>query len=373
MRTPETSRLFTRFLNPSNGIENFVLTHRQAPVQRPFYFTNPSYSDDGRFLWIECAFPPNGGREAVPVLGVVDFEKDELRIYHETQWTTARPVVDLQTAEVYWGNGLNIWKRGPLPNDESIKVASFPAALAQGRKAERIATHLTFSADRKALNMDAWIDNDCYIGEYRLDGSESCVWQQGSRTFNHAQFSPIDPDHILIAHEYWQDPTSGKFDPSRRYHRMYTIRRGETAIPVLAEPVTHSGHEWWDADGKHIWYVHYGVGIKRVDLATGTEALLWPGHLAHGMSDQTSRYVVADSMEDPSLCDCRVDFRDLKTGKEVRLVAHPPLNPTLTQCGHLHPHPHFCLHDRYVCYTTTVHNRVDVAIASTDHLREVTA
>lgn len=373
MRTPETSRLFSRHRDPVAGVESLVLTHRLAPVQRPFYFTNPSFNDDGRFLWVECAYPPHGGRDAVPVLAVVDFALDEMRVYHETQFTSARPVVDLASAEVYWGSGLDVWKRGPLPDDRPVRVASFPAALARGRKPDRIATHLTFSADRRSLNMDAWIGADVWVGEFPLDGSEPRIWERGSRTFDHAQFSPTDPELMLLAHEYWSDPASGAFDPAHRYHRIYTIRRGGAARPLLPEPVTHSGHEWWDADGSHVWYVHYGVGVKRVALATGVEELVWPGHLAHGMSDRSGRYLVADSMSDPVVCDCRVDFFDRVTGRQVRLVDCPPLPAAATQCRHLHPHPLFCLGDRYVCHTTTAHGRVDLALVPTAELRARTA
>lgn len=371
MYSPETSRLFTPYRHPRTGVTSLVLTHRQAPVQRPFYFTNPSYTRDGRHLWIECAYPPRGGYDAVPVLGVIDFETDELRVCHETQWT-GRPTVDLDTGDVYWVSGLDVWKRGPRPDDISCKVTSFPAELARGKKPSRVVTHLTFSADGRSLSMDAWVDADCFIGEFPINGSAPVVWEQSRRTFNHAQFSPTDPDLLLIADEYWQNPANGPFDPQARYHRMYTIRRSGRAAPVLAEPVTHSGHEWWDADGRHVWYVHYGVGIKRVELATGAETMVWPGHLAHGQSDQSSRYLVADRMGDPVVCDCRVDFFDTATGRSVQIVDYPPLAAALTQCRHLHPHPHFCHHDRYVCYSTTVHDRVDVALTPTAQLRAAT-
>ncbi len=372
MHTPETSRLFTPYRHPVTGVVSHVLTHRQAPVQRPFYFTNPSYTRDGRYLWIECAFPPQGGYDAVPVSAVIDFATDELRVYHETQWT-GRPTVDLDTGELYWVNGLDVWKRGPRADEVASKVSSFPKELARGGKPSRVVTHLTFSSDGKALSMDAWVGADSFIGSFPLDGSQPVVWEQVRGTFDHAQFSPTEPDVLLLADEYWQNPEHGPFNPQALYHRMYTIRRGGRVTPVLPAPITHSGHEWWDADGRHVWYVHYGVGIKRVDLATQQEALVWPGHLAHGQSDQSSRYLVADSMGDPTVCDCRVDFFDVVTQKAVQLVDHPPLAAGLTQCRHLHPHPHFCHHDRYVCYSTTVHGRVDVALTPTVQLREATA
>jgi hypothetical protein len=373
MQIPETSRLFTRWCNPANGVESLILTHRLAPVQRPFYFTNPSFTDDGRFLWLECAYPPDGGRNAVPVLAVIDFHDDEMRVFHETQVNSAGPLVDQRSGEVYWGNGLEIWKRGPAASDRPRLVNRFPAELAKGRRLDLLATHLTLSADRTTMNMDARFGSDCFVGEFPLDGSAPRVWEHGSRLFNHAQFSPTDPATMMMALDPWLSPDAGPFDPELRYHRIWLHSRGGSATPLLQEPVTHSGHEWWDPAGRHIWYIHYGVGVKRVDLATRDEELVWPGHLAHGMSDRTGRYVVADSMSDPVRCDCRVDFRDLQTGREIRLVDHPPLADDATQCRHLHPHPMFCLNDRYVCHMTTAHGRVDLALVPTAGLISRTA
>jgi len=375
MKTPETSRHFTRWKNPSNDVESLILTTRVAPVQQSFYYTHPSFTDDGRFLWLGCGYPPEGGKHALQVLGVVDFERDEIRVYPETQFPTARPVIDFTTGEVYWGNHLDIWKRGPHSGDRAVRVNSFPKELAVG-KLVRLATHPTFSADHRFLSIDALFTQPdgrqvCYIGDLPLDGSPFRLWQRFENlTYDHGLFSPTDPTLQLFAHEFWIDQGCIEpFDGLKPYHRMWQIRRGEQAHPILRSPVSHSGHEWWDSDGKHVWYVHYGIGVKNVELATGDETLVWPGTFSHAHSDRSGRYLVADRMADPVDSDCNVIFRDLQTGREVEIVNRPPLDPRLTQCVHLHPHPQFCQQDRYICYTTTVHDRVDVALVNTDTLR----
>jgi len=373
MKTPETSRLFTRWKNPSNGVESLVLTERLAPVQQSFYFTNPSLTEDGRFLWVTCQYPPPGGKHAVSVTGIVDFEKDEMRVYHEVQQTAGRPLLDLVTGDIYWAQDLDIWKRGPHAGDKAVRINRFPRELAVGRM-ERIATHFTYSADRKSLNIDArFIKPDgsqvVYIGDMPLDGSPFRLWQKVEGIFyDHGLFSPTNPDEQMFAWEYWQD--HAPFDHDKPYHRLWFIRRGEKARPILQQPVSHSGHEWWDPDGKNIWYVHYGVGIKKVDVSTGVETMKWPGVLSHGHSDQTGRYLVADMMADPVICDCHVAFHDTVTGKEVEIVNRPPLAAELTQCTHLHPHPQFCCGDKYICHTTTVYDRVDIALVPTRDLIE---
>jgi hypothetical protein len=373
MKTPETSRLFTPWRNPTNGVESYILTERPAPVQQSFYYTHPSYTDDGRFLWVGFGFPPPGGRYAQQVLGVVDFEKDEVRVYHETQFPSSRPLVNLSNGDVYWGNNLEVWKRGPHAGDRAQLVNRFPSDLVEGRL-DRLATHPTFSADGQSINLDArFVRPDgsqvVYIGVLPLDGSPFQVWQRTEGFFyDHGLFSPTDANVQMLAHEYWQD--NNPFDHDLPYHRLWIIRKGEELRPILKTPVSHSGHEWWDPDGAHVWYLHYGVGVKKVDVASGTETLIWPGALSHAHSDRTGRYLIADRMDDPKVCDCHVIFRDNASGREVELVNRPPLDAGLTQCVHLHPHPQFCMGDRYICHTTTIHDRVDVALVPTSSLIE---
>jgi len=371
MQTPATSRLFTPWRNPATGAQSFILSERPAPVQKHFYYTNRSMTNDGRLLWVVCMFPPKGGRNAFPVMGVVDFARDEFRLRHDIQ--PSSQMVDEKNGDIYWFNGPDLWTCGPESGDEPRRVNTFPRELAGRRVPQRMATHTNFTADRKAVNIDTIFGDEMYLGDMPLDGGPARVWQTFNRFYDHALTSPTDPDVIMFAHEFWQEHIDEPFEPATRpYHRLWLIRRGETARPILSAPVSHSGHEWWDADGKHIWYVHYGVGVKRVALATGAEENLWPGHLAHAHSSRDSAFLVADAMGDPHNPSCRVIFKNLRTGREVELVNSPPLAPDLTQCPHLHPHPQFCCNDRCICYTTTIHDRVDLALAPVDKLVEMT-
>jgi len=51
------------------------------------------------------------------------------------------------------------------------------------------------------------------------------------------------------------------------------------------------------------------------------------------------------------------------------------LNPALytreDQCRyHMDPHPHFTAGDKYVCFTTTVRNQVDVALTPVENIKK---
>ncbi len=373
MHTPATSRLFTPWTNPVSGAQSFILTERLAPVQKHFYYTNRSMTRDGQWLWVICMFPPKGGTNSVYIMGVVDLARDEFRVRLDIQ-PSHTPFVDEENGDIYWFNNLDLWACGPQPGAEPRKVNSFLAEQAKRRAPLRMATHPNFTANRKSINFDAIFGEEMFLGDMPIDGGPARVWQTFNRYYDHALTSPTEPGVMMFAHEFWQEHIDEPFEPEARpYHRLWIIRRGETARPILPAPVSHSGHEWWDADGKHVWYVHYGVGVKRVDVATGRDENLWPGHLAHAHSSCDGSLLVADAMGHPHAPDCRVIFRNLRTGKEVEIVNHPPLDRRLTQCGHLHPHPQFCCDDRYICYTTTVHNRVDLALAPVDELRKKTS
>jgi hypothetical protein len=376
MNTPETSPLFTRWCDPVSGVESLILSRRAAPIQQSFYYTNPSFSSDGRFLWFRCAFPPGGDNLRGRQLAVVDFVEEVVRHFPETEAAGSSPYVDLDSGEAYWTIGLEIWKRGPLSEDEPIPVGIFPKALAHNRRPHALSTHLTFSADKKSLALDPNFGRDWFIGDFLLDGSgEYRLWQTFDRCYNHAQFSPTDPDLILIAQDSYIDILTG--EPKASTDRLWLIRRGEKAWPILPDdplPSANRGHEWWDSDGDHVWYLDYsegpGQGTKKVNIHTGQIETIWPHGHSHSHCDRTGRCLVGDIVSWPNDA-WQVAFFNAVTGKEVSIVTLlPPCS--LRSKYHIHPHPQFCMNDQYICYTTNVLGTVDVALTNVAQLLALT-
>lgn len=363
----EQSSLFSRWQDPQSGIESYILSREVAPFQQSFYYTTPSYTNDGRYLWFYCAFPPSGSANQGRSLAVADFEANEVRVYPETQFLDASPGVDLDSGEVYWCIGSEIWKRGPLASQPAQLVNRLPADIVCNRRPWRIATHLTFSADRKSLNLDAEIGRQWFVGHIPLDGSEVVVWQEFERAYNHGQFSPVDPDLQLINQDSAVDPVTGDCPPYE--NRMWLIRRGETARPIFPTGPKH-GHEWWSADGQHVWYIHYNRGVERVNIATKSEPeLMWPSDtVSHAHVDATERYVVADCVPGRDTGIGKVIFYNTETQREISIVSDMPYPPEDLRRYHVHPHPQFCRNDEYICYTTLVRGRVDVAMVSVAEL-----
>jgi len=369
----EQSPLFTRWKDPISGVESLVLSKRVAPLQKSFYFTNTSLTDDGRYLWLYCAFPPSGDAYYGNQLAVVDFEEQTLRHYPETLFSDASPYVDKVTGEIYWVSGLTIWKRGPLPNDPTIRVGDFPAELANNRRPLRIATHLTLSADKKSFAIDALIGADCFVGDLPIDGTTPFrLWKKFDRCYNHAQFSPTDPNLILMAQDGWFDPATG--EPGTTEDRMWLLERGKKERPVCPDAPLSSdwrGHEWWDADGIHVWFIDYRKGTEKVNILTGERTNVWPSGHTHSHNDQKSQYLVGDIC--PTGSEFRVAFFNIKSGREISIVTEMPPLSFPRRAYHVHPHPQFCLNDQYICYTTNVFGTVDVALVSVDQLIERTS
>lgn len=356
------SKLFTPWTDPASGVTSYILTQKVAPVQEAFYFVNNSLTRDGRYLWFYCAFPPSGTAAQGRTLGVVDFVTQEVRHFPDTQFNHASPFVDAATGTVYWGMGTAVWRRSPDPREPADLVGRLPEDLVKLRPVERVATHLTLAADGRAFFIDAAVGLHYVFGALPVDGGDFELWHTFQRNYNHAQFSPTDPNCVLFAQENHPDPITGLRFPIE--DRLWLLRKGEAPHPILPTP-TRLTHEWWDPDGQHVWCIKSDTGVWRVNIATqAVEEIAWPGGRWHSHSAPSGKYLIGDA--NPRFyrgCPSTVNFLNRETGKSVRLVDNPEM-PTYTGATyHIDPHPRFCIGEEYVVFTTTVRGAVDVALA----------
>jgi hypothetical protein len=359
--------LFTPHTHPASGATFYILSREVAPVQKGFYFVNDSMSADGRYLWFCCAFPPSLKK----TLAVVDGQRGEVRHFPETQFTAESPYVDPATGAVFWGEGPSVWRRGPGAGEAAERVNTLPADLVGERGVGRLATHLTRSADGREFFVDAKVGLAHLFGTLPLDGGDFELWHRWDRNHNHAQFSPTDPDEVLFAQEFHPDPLTGLRFPIT--DRLWVIRRGGKPRPVMPEP-TRVTHEWWDADGRHVWCVQ-GHETWRVRLADGeVERIPFPRHCWHSHASGDGRLIVGDSNDGFFRgCASTVHLMNRETGTVILLAEHDERSDYAGRHYHIDPHPRFCCRDRYVVFTTTVRGRIDVAVAATEDLLERTA
>jgi len=361
MKTPEASRHFVKWTDPVSGVESFLLNSEEIPLIQSFYFVNRSFTEDGRYLWFYCAFPPSETR----CLGLMDFETDTVRFLPETQFLDASPMIDPKTGDAYWASVTELWKISPAPGSKPEYVNCFPQDIAKGRRPFRLGTHFTLCADGKSVNFDIEVGEEWYLGKMPLDGSSPEIWVKNDVCMNHAQFSPTDPDLMLYAHDGWRDHL-GNFHGYVK--RMWLIRKGQDPKPIFPEDTQKHGHEWWDPSGKFVWYVHYGEGTKKVDISNGKDEMIWPNRSAsHSHSSKDGRYLAGDISAYTGSKALKVSFYDSRTGKETAIVSSMAGLPEQVKY-HVHPHPQFCVNDKYVCYTTNVLGRANLALVPVDEL-----
>ncbi len=384
----ERSRHFRTFTDPLSGVKSYVLDTKVAKAQQGFYFVNPSMDDAGRYLWFYCYFPP----ASYHVLGVADFEDDEVRCFPDTQFMGG-PLVDTDTGECIFGCAQGIFIKSPKADKPPVKLCDVPKELKNRGLLLSLATHLTFSPDKSEIYLDARAGDKFVHGSVRLSDGSFTLWKEFDYCRNHAQFNPADKDLVLIAEDFWSEVESGKahvirYNELGEFMRLWTLTRDgkETLYPPLdGERATH---EWWSRDGRILYYCKYttetlhtaaGVSgnnaIAGIDIKTGAHRVYAPVPAWHGFSSMRDEYFVYDENDvfyrgTPS----RVGFYNAVSGKQVYIVSQNPAlaSPDRPSPYHLDPHPRFVCRDRYVCYTIAQNGYTEVALCETAPLIDMT-
>ena len=385
MYTPFTSRHFTQHIDPQSGMKYAVLSTHVAPIQQGFYFVNSGYSDDGRYLWFYCAFPPAAGHS----LGVVDFLTDEVRHFPDTKGSGW--FIDPQTGNAYWGCSQGIFMRTPHPEDKPVQIAKLPEFC---RKAgvSGAGTHLTFTPDRKEIVADLQTPFGSSIGSFDIATGEYTEWYRTKPGvhYNHVQVCPTNKDLCMAANEYTFDPKIGDYVPPPRengiYPRLQLIGRdgSRTMLPPVRDYATH---EWWAPNGKSVYYCNNQIiarnpldgseGELICDVPIEGGAGVW-----HAFCTQDEKYFILDgSWPYGELswwrgCESMVRFYNAETKKIVSLITRNPIvngwSPENPSTYHIDSHPRFVLNDTLVTFTTTMQGRVDLGVAEVQQLIDAT-
>ena len=381
MKTPETSRLFTKVIDPKCGVPHYVLTERKVAYQQGFYFVNNSMSRDGRYLWF-YAVPNPVYDDMHRYLGYVDFLEDEVIICYDALFDAATPYVDPDTGDVYFTRGKGIYKKEPKADALAVRLctANIPGYVFT------LATHLTMTSDKKHLFLDVRrADFGTMQGLLDIESGEFTQWTCSEYNMNHGQINPKDDTLALCAYDSYSKLADWSkvripYTEDGIYQRLWTVRSNGTRKMHPARD-NYATHEWWSADGKKIYYVN-DLGIQRLDLETGEHICIhecYPWH-AHTTTDE--RYYVFDEKVLDRYdgkwyrgCPARVRFYNRETDKEITVVTEMPENeftPTHQNDYHIDPHPRFSENEKYVIFSTTELGGCDLAVASVDELAALT-
>ena len=380
MKDPRTSRLFEERVDSESGVKYYVLKEKVATYQQGFYFCNDSMTKDGRYLWFYACFPPVYS-EAARHLGYVDFETDEIVLCHDTLFTSASPYIDTETGEAYftWENG--IYRRAPGKDERSEKIVT----LKFDGATHRLATHMTRSSDKKYFYLDCQVGTKrCYIGKVNIENGDFDKWLSTDYHINHAQINPKDDNLLLCARDYFTNTDTGEFytipfDENGNYLRLWTVTPDGKMVNYPARN-DFATHEFWGSDGRKIYYVNFN-GIQCIELDTDKHYCVHECDVWHAFATKDERYfaydeaLVAPGEDHWRGCPTAVHFYDRTTGKDIKIVSYQPSNgfsPQKPNIYHIDPHPRFVANDKYVVFTTTVLGSVDVALAFTEDLKELT-
>ncbi len=374
MKTPETSRLFEKRTDPVSGVEHYLLTHKITPLQQGFYFCNDCMTRDGRWLWFHVwIFDAQ-----IRLLGVIDFESDEMYYFEDTVFDNASPYVDVETGEVYFAYKNRIYKHAPTPGSRAELVAVIPV---EGTL-RNLATHLTRSPDKKEFFLDIHVGNGTtYAGTVNIENGTFTKWADNPFFTNHGQINPVNPDLALAAYDYYSDFFTGErylipSDENGNYLRLWTIARDgtRTTYPPHNQFATH---EFWSADGKKIYYENFN-GIHRIHLETGEHINVHACCAWHAFASRDEKYLVYDAKKTSEEEFWRggptsVRFVNTENDKEIEIASYLPASATRENQSPYHPdpHPRFVGNEKYVLYTTSEMGGLDIAMASTAHLIEM--
>jgi hypothetical protein len=352
---------FKKWIDPLSGIESFILQKRVAPIQQSFYFTNPSVSSDGKWLWFYTAYPPNRQR----TLAAVSLDPDNPYIKHYPQagFSSVSPLVAPEGDSVYFCAENNVYKMNISGEVETVCVV--PESYIGNRQYNRIATHLSISADKKYLLLDGDLGNFWWVGTGDLETGEVTILKEFGEHHDHALFSPTDPELFLIPQDWWRDKISGHYFPYN--HRLWLMNIGQTRF----EPVCPHGwyphssraaHEWWSKDGLICWN-EYDKGTYECDPYSLEKTHVWKRPLCHAHCNSSRQYWCAD--ESPYKWETKaveILFYDRINNSEKHIVSAMPPPPVARSMYHLDPHPQFSPCDNWIVYTTTVKDKVDIAL-----------
>ncbi|GDY13679.1 hypothetical protein LBMAG53_25570 [Planctomycetota bacterium] len=361
MFDPASHPAFSAVQDPVSGTVSWHLDGAIAPVQRNLYYTNPSISGDGRWLWFAVAFPPNP-QIFLARIGL-DPAEPTPRWFPQAAFEDNSAAVAPSGDAAWFCTDGAVWRIDAEGRVE--RLGGLPADLVGGRRVFSTATHLTVSADGRHLALDSRIGDTSVLSTLDLGDGTVRVLHEFQEHHNHAQFSRHDPDLLLIAKDHYRNPITGR--SIHHLVRTHVVRRDGSGYRCInpgfpCRPYHGACHEWWLADGQ-IAFIDYDTGVWAHDLATGVDTHLWREPLCHAHADAAGRFWCAD--QSPYFWDrapCQVLLYDHTTGGRWRIHAGLPALNVPRGPWHLDPHPQFSPCGRFVVWMSTARGRPEVAI-----------
>lgn len=391
VRTPATSKLFERRVDPVSGVVSYALCHGKPTDNRQsLYFIVKSMTDDGRFL----VFNHTRGNERIGrgprQTMVADLLQDKVFGLPRCDF------VETRENYVVWCTPKDGFMRVDLANPgKSVRLCETPEKLAKIGKIVSLASHLTLTQDRKGAFLDVRVEQavpgttnkvEVYVqGLLTFATGDFEEWnRETDHIFNHGQLCPANNRLALCAWERaWEKAWKDYQKKTGWYPRMWLVEPGKTTL-VPAHERNFASHEIWDDDGKGFSWCGRGSHdpgdyVYHHDLATGLqERYCGVRGARHNMLSPDKRYVVCDDAPETWWRGgkWRVAFWNREAGRGVWIyTTRPPLCPREKESKlHPDPHPQFVCKGRYIVSTASnADGHMDLYVTPVAPLVEMTA
>ncbi|MBQ3545440.1 MAG: hypothetical protein IJA34_10730 [Lachnospiraceae bacterium] len=373
---------FEEYIDEESGVKSYILNKKPAEFVQSFYFTNQSLSEDNKYLWMYCFYPPLKQH----CLGVVSLDPKNtfVRVFNQAVFSGASPLVAPEGDKVYF-TGIDDSDCAVYTIDLNGNIELFAKmdnSFIDNKLVTRFSTHLTISADGKYMLIDAMFVTYGFVTILDMKTREFKIINEYQNFHNHAQFSPVHPNLFLLSQDSRCDPVSGKWIAFK--NRIWLCDTEAT----LFEPVIqrswhgHDGtmvcHDFWSQDGKICW-IDYKKGAYEMDVDTSETNHIWKEPLCHAHCNVDRSLWVADqSPYDWPKQNCKVMFLNRSTGKKIDIFSAMPAPRCdkypagIRSRWHIDPHPQFTKDGENIICTTTVKGGVDIAITPVKQLIDMT-
>ena len=395
MKTPETSKLFVKYVDPLSGVVSYLLKPGLIDEnQQSLYFTCKSMTDDGRFLVLDVScneYRADGTRKDRKELkyggkhkAIVDLLHDSFTRLDDIDGQI--PFLDVKTDQLFYARfsrtdkSVNALYRRDLLVDptKEIRVCSMPEELVKDAKLVRYFTHLTLSHDRKYAYLDSRVDDNHVQGVLEIATGKYTKWgETGFININHGQINPVRNDISLNAWECvkWKDSKGVEHGIERVngvYPRLQLIGPGWREMVPPAS--TYATHERWNEEGDGFYWC--AASVWYCDLKTREQRRLSPRG-AHAMCSKGMEFLVTDCPVANWYRGCRwqVYFHDITTDRGVFIFTYRPPMCEKENESKLHPdpHPQLVCNDRYaICTINHADGHMDFAVTPVAQLLERT-
>ena len=365
----QTTPIPPEFVDPETKLRVVHLSRFTNDYASVIYFTYNTFSADSRYTLVNAQFK-NKWRQ------LYSFDLESMSVTPlVTDRLTQSQIVGGKSGNVYYVADNAAWTV-PLKGGTPRKICDIPERWCPG-------VGLTVNADETLLlsgSVDAPKDaattrpagevnngpNVLYT--INIQTGELKVIHRDNKWLGHVQFSPTDPDLCMFCWEgTWEkvdriwfiNPSRSSLGPDGKVNSNARIAFHRT------EPREMAGHEFWQPDGKAIWFQHgvrgksdTGQGLMRLEIESGKlTRFLIP--LGFGGIHQTFSHDGSFMVSDGS------GKEKTGPGKYLSKLTLPTDGSNTLKGEHLvtlqdndysiEPNPHVSPDNRWVTFTATLH------------------